>query len=159
VGDHGVRALPGGVYGVRLAPRERELVEQLSLELERLLADGDPATGRLFPPAHEDDPEAEREYRALVGDALLEGRLSALRTLRETARADRLDQAQADAWCGALNDLRLVLGERLGVTEELTEADVDPRNPEAAGFSLYAWLTWLQADVVDALAARLGQER
>ena len=54
--------------------------------------------------------------------------------------------------CGALNDLRLVLGERLGVTEDVYERDVDPRVPELA---VYDWLTWLHGSIVEVLAARL----
>ena len=94
--------------------------------------------------------EAEEEYRRLVGDALASGRLETLRLLRTTAHADRLTDADADAWCSALNDLRLVLGERLGVTEELEERGIDLEHPNAVGLSIYGWLTWLQSEVIDA---------
>jgi len=48
-----------------------------------------------------------------------------------------------------------VLGERLGVTEELYDRGIDPRHPDAVELSVYGWLTWLQASFVDALASRL----
>ena len=40
-----------------------------------------------------------------------------------------LDRDQADAWLRALNDIRLVLGTRLEVTEDTYEEDVDPEDP------------------------------
>jgi hypothetical protein len=73
----------------------------------------------------------------------------------ETMDAHVLDHAQVEAWCGALNDARLVLGERLGVTEELYEAGIDRRDPRAPELALYSWLTWLQGEIVEALASRL----
>jgi hypothetical protein len=75
--------------------------------------------------------------------------------VRETHAAERLDAQQADAWCTALNDLRLVLGERVGVTEDLYEQEIDYNDPRAPELAIYGWLTWLQASVIDALASRL----
>ena len=114
-----------------------------------------PDVARLFPAAYPDDAEAAAEYDRLVRDDLVAQRLDAIRIVRETVDAQRLDEAQLSSWCGALNDLRLVLGERLGVTEDLYADGIDPRNPRAPQLELYAWLTWLQAHVVDALASRL----
>ena len=54
-----------------------------------------------------------------------------------------------------LNDLRLVLGARLGVTDELYERGIDLDDPRAVELSVYGWLTWLQAGLVDALASRI----
>jgi hypothetical protein len=152
---HGVRPLPDGAYSVGLEPEERELLRSLAAELEQLVTSQDAAVSRLFPPAYEDDLQAEEDYRYLVGGSLVAGRLEALRLLQGTAAADRISQSEADTWCSALNDLRLVLGERLGVTEELAERPIDLGDPNAVQLSIYRWLTWLQASVVDALASRL----
>ncbi len=152
---HGIQALQDGGYRVRLERRERELLDLLAAELEQLVTSDDPAVARLFPAAYRDDPAADEEYRRLTRSSLADGRLRALRTLRETSSADELDEAAADAWCVALNDLRLVLGERLGVTEELYESGIDERDPRAPELAFYGWLTWLQASLVDALASRL----
>ena len=54
-----------------------------------------------------------------------------------------------------MNDLRLVLGERLGVAQDLYENGMDLDDPHAVELSIYGWLTWLQGTVVDALAADL----
>jgi hypothetical protein len=151
---HGVRAQPDGSYRVHLGRDERDLLDLLAAELVQLVTADDDAVARLFPAAYRDDPVAEDEYRRLTRSSLVDGRVGALETLRATATADRLTQSQADAWLGALNDLRLVLGERLGVTEDLYTEGIDRRDPRAAELSVYGWLTWLQADVVDALASR-----
>ena len=152
---HGVHPLAEGGYRVRLARDERGLLNLLAAELEELVTAADPAVARLFPAAHRDDHAAEEEYRRLTRSSLVDGRMRALATLRLTSSAERLTQEQADAWCGALNDLRLVLGERLGVTEDLYDDGIDPNNPRAPELAIYAWLTWLQGSIVEALASRL----
>ena len=53
------------------------------------------------------------------------------------------------AWLGVLNDTRLVLGTRLGVTED--ERELNPADPQAGAYAMYQWLTWLQGDLVEAL--------
>jgi hypothetical protein len=151
----GVRSLRDGGYRLRLEPHERELLGVLAGELEQRVQAGDASVARLFPPAYTDDPAADEEYRRLTRGALADGRLRALRTLRETCAADRLDQRQADAWCTALNDLRLVLGERIGITEEFYDRIPDPHDRNAPELAIYGWLTWLQSSLVEALASRL----
>ena len=143
--------LRGGRYRLRLDPGERELVGTLCGELETLIQDDDRQVPRLFPPAHRTDPETAAAFDRLARPELVSERLAALATVRRTLRAETLEQDELAAWCGALNDLRLVLGERLGVTEDMDES-LFATSPE---HSLYAWLTWLQAATVDALASRL----
>ena len=109
---------------------------------------------RLFPPAYEDDAAGEREYRRMMRDELLAGRLAALRALEETAGRKRVSEEELHAWLGALNDLRLVLGTRLGVTEEMDERDLEPGRPGARELAVYVYLTWLQEQVLEALANR-----
>lgn len=153
---HGVFPRPDGAYDVRLELGEREILRGLAEELERLVSSQDDTVARLFPAAYKDDPEAEEDYRSLIGGTLVSGRLEGARALQAGAASERVDHAEAEVWCGALNDLRLVLGERLGVTEELYERGIDPDDPNAFELSIYGWLTWLQASLVDALASRLA---
>ena len=143
-----------GDFRLRLTRGERKLLRSLPGELRSLLESSptDSSLRRLFPPAYEDDAEAEGEYRRLVHDELLEGRLDALRVLAETAGRERLREDDVHAWLGALNDLRLVLGTRLGVTEESYERDLDSSDPRAHELAVYAYLTWLQEQVVAVLA-------
>ena len=142
-----------GDIRLRLPRDERALLRSLPAQLHRLLADApdDPSLERLFPPAY-DDAEDEAEYRRLMGDELLEGRRRALRVLEETLDQDRLTKEQAEAWLTALNDLRLVLGTRLEVTEDMLLERLRPDDPNAFEISLYAYLSWLQEQLVDALA-------
>ncbi|MGZ5214491.1 MAG: DUF2017 family protein, partial [Actinomycetota bacterium] len=55
------------------------------------------------------------------------------------------------SWLSVLNDLRLVLGTRLEITEGTTEDDFAPSDPRSSTFALYAYLTWL----VDAIVRTL----
>ena len=66
--------------------------------------------------------------------------------------ADRLTEDQLLSWLGVLNDLRLVLGTRLEITEETTQDDFAPDDPRAQSFALYAYLTWLVDAIVGALS-------
>lgn len=150
-----VTPLRDGGYRLRIGATEREILLGLCTDLRELIEDGDDAVGRLYPAAYGDDVSASEEYDRLVRSSLTSGHLDALEVVSATLDSDRLDQAQLEAWCTGLNDLRLVIGERLGVTEELYERQVHPSDPRAREYSLYAWLTWLQGAVVDALASRL----
>jgi Domain of unknown function (DUF2017) len=152
---HGIARRRDGRFRVRLLAQERELLRRLPDELRDLLADDDPTLVRLFPPAYPEDERADEDYRGLVRGELLDGKLAALRTLQETADEQRLDEKQLGAWLGALESLRLVLGTQLDVTEETYVAPPDPRDPQAQQYALYGWLSWLQEEVVQALASGL----
>lgn len=143
-----------GDFRLRLSDGERALLRQLPATVESLLAGGadDPALRRLFPPAYADDPEADAEFQRLMRDELLGGRVQALRLLAETADRDRLTADELDLWLGALNDLRLVLGTKLDVTEETFAVELDPRDPRGEELALYAYLSWLQEHAVEAAA-------
>jgi len=143
-----------GDYHLRLSDAERELLRRLPAELLALLAaePDDPALRRLRPTAYEDDPEAEGEYRRLMEGELEAGRREALQVLAETAARDRLTPDELDAWLRALTDLRLALGTRLDVTEEVYAREIDARDPQAHELSVFAYLSWLQEQAVEAAA-------
>jgi hypothetical protein len=141
-----------GNVRMRLQGEEVALLHELLDELEALLDDPeDPALRRLFPPAHT-DRESEEQYRSLVGDQLLSGRTKALETVRGTLGTKTLDPDQADAWLRALNDLRLVLGTRLDVTEDIDWDEIDLDEPRGRDLAVYGYLSWLQEQLVEALA-------
>ena len=86
-------------------------------------------------------------------DELLERRLAALATVEATARRPTSStRPTLTGWLTALNDLRLVLGTRLDVSED--DLDVDPDDPEAPAHAVYHYLGMLLSEVVDALEAR-----
>jgi Domain of unknown function (DUF2017) len=141
-----------GTVRLHLQPHEVALLRELLDELETLLEDpDDPALRRLFPPAHT-DRENEEQYRSLVGDQLLSGRTKALATVRDTLGMNTLDPDQADAWLRALNDLRLVLGTRLDVSEEIDYEELDLEDPHGRELAVYGYLSSLQEQLVEALA-------
>ncbi len=151
-------------YRVTLPAPERELLAGLVPQLRDLLttgsADGDPSLTRLFPTAYANDPELDAGYQALVRDELLEKRYASLdvleSTLATTDRGGELNGDQLNAWMRAVNDLRLVLGTRLDVSEDDLEA-VDPADPDAPAWAVYQYLAMLLSFIVDALAEDLPE--
>jgi hypothetical protein len=152
-----IEPAPDGGVTVVLPDVERELLQQLRAELVALLETepGHPSLERLFPPAYE-DMRADREYRKLMGDELLDGRRRALDVLEATAGQEQLTAEEAEAWLTALNDLRLVLGTRLEVREDTFADGLDMRDPRAPELAVYSYLTWLQDALVSAVLASLG---
>jgi hypothetical protein len=144
-----------GTYALRLPGPERELLADLVDQLRDVLVvtTDDPSVRRLFPTAYHDDEERDREYQQLARDELLERRLAALATVEATATADELDDEELTAWLTALNDLRLVLGTRLDVSED--QEELDPDHPDAPVMAVYGYLSMLLGEVVDALAEDL----
>ena len=145
-----------GVYEVRLRRNEQAIMGALVHQLrEQLMQSTDePHLRRLFPPAYANDAERDAGYQVLTRDELLEGRLAALDVVERTLDgAHELDQAELTAWMTTLNSLRLVIGTRLDVDEELPELDEsDPLAPE---YAVYEVLGWLLAQVVDTLTSDL----
>jgi hypothetical protein len=136
---------------LRLDVHERLLLSDLLDELERLLDDpDDPELRRLFRPAYSDRIDDE-QYRSLVHDQLVSGRSKALATVRETLAGETLDLEQADQWLRALNDMRLVLGTRWDVTEQLDYGKLDLNEPRGRELAIYGYLSWLQEQLVEAL--------
>ena len=139
---------------VDLPPEERELLRSVVSQMREVLAEGDdPALDRLYPVAYPKDEEREAEWKALIRDELSDHHAAALAALEETADAESLDEEQANAWLRALNQLRLLLGTRLDVTEEGDERPMSDDDPRAATFALYDYLAFLQDQLVDALAS------
>jgi Domain of unknown function (DUF2017) len=150
-----VKRRGAGRYEVRLRPNERVLMGDLVVQLrEQLLAStDDPSVKRLFPPAYANDPERDAGYQVLTRDELLEERLAALDVVERTLDGGELDDAAMTAWMGTLNSLRLVLGTRLDVDEELPALEAD--DPLAPAYAVYEYLGWLLSQVVDALSTDL----
>jgi hypothetical protein len=113
-------------------------------------APSDPAVARLFPTAYLDDAAAAADFRRFTEPDLRNEKLTNLEMVSDLldGQTDKLElnQDQVNAWLRSLNDLRLVLGTRIGVGEDYEEqAQDDP------GFHLYDYLTYLQGTLIDAL--------
>ena len=146
-----------GTYSLNLGEDERALMAAIVPDLRALLADdpNDEMLTRLFPTARPDDPEAEAEYREMVRGELVSKRLARLDTVADLAEATTLSQDQLAAWVGAVNDIRLVLGTRLGVSEEDDFDELDEDDPEAVARSAYWYLGWLLEHLVEASASEI----
>ena len=125
-------------------------------------APDDPALRRLLPDAYSDDEVMSGEFRRLMDGELRRQKTEALEEMRDAVDgADesgvklRLAPQQAETWLQALNDIRLVLGTRLDVTEDLEDrwAEIGPDDPVAPLLAAYEWLGWLQESVVLALGS------
>jgi len=118
----------------------------------------DPVVARLLPDAYQDDPEKAGEFRKYTESSLREAKKYFAQTLLETLPPQggkvRLTGDQARDWLRALNDMRLMFGVRLEVTEDFEGqlAALDPKDPRAAAFEVYGWLGAVQESLVRALA-------
>ena len=150
-----VRRIGPDRYRIALPEAEQELLRTLVPQLRDLLTTDDPSITRLFPTAYANDPERDAGYQALVRDELLEKRFASLDVLEQTVDGGELSGDELSAWMRALNDLRLVLGTRLDVTEDDDPADIDPEDPDAPAWAVYHYLAMLLTFIVDALAEDL----
>jgi len=128
----------------------------------------DPALERLLPSAHRDDPALAAEFRRLTEHGLRERKAANLSTaisalqVRDGRKSSddkvRLDQEQAQAMVVALTDVRLLLGERLGLRTDEDAAGLEDRleaaseeDPQLHLAACYDFLTWLQESLIQAL--------
>lgn len=152
-----VRRTRGGKYELRLEAGERDVLRRLPDQLRDLLENedpsSDPAMARLYPPAYLDDPIRNLEFEGMAGDDLTKDRLMAIERMNATVDAERLSEDDLLAWLSVANDLRLVLGTRLEITEETSDADFPSQDPRAGAFALYGYLTWLVDAIVRGLSA------
>jgi hypothetical protein len=161
-----------GELVARLSGQERQVLDFVCDELTMLLADpnptpdvpqwardlgltglgesraapDDPVVARLLPDAY-DDPERASEFRRLTEAGLRATKLAHIAVVREHLHHDPIiitDDARA--WLAFLADARLMLGMRLGVTED---DDLEPTDdPE---HNLYLYLGYLQQSLVEEL--------
>lgn len=144
----------GRGFELRLDAAERDLLGTVIGELRGLLLAenqaSDPAIARLFPPAYPDDLLQNLDFERGAGNRLLAERLAALDAVEAALGSARVSQDELLALIRTVNDLRLVYGTRLDVTQESRPGDFG-RDPERATYQLYVWLSWLVEDCVDAV--------
>ena len=117
----------------------------------------DPVLARLLPDGYRDDPDSAGEFRKYTEPALRSAKYQAaqemLDTLPDEGGRIQLTADQALSWLRALNDVRLALGVRLGVTEEFEEqwSRLKPDDPQWTAYEVYAWLGAVQESLVQAM--------
>ena len=118
----------------------------------------DPVLARLLPDAYNNDPDASGEFRKYTEQGLRSAKVAAAQTVLATLPPSggkvRLSEPEAQAWLRSLNDVRLALSVRLGITKELDEQEAapDPDDPRSAYLWVYQWLAILQESLVEALS-------
>ena len=167
-------------YIAHFADSEKEVLLNLCEQIIELLAERvdhgheDPLAAMVGITSHDSPPEDEVLHRLLpnaYADAVdaSEFRRDTESTLRTKKQAHAismrihlksaddgivdLDHDNANAWLGAINDIRLALGVRLKVengSQEHLEI-LAPDDPLRGVYSVYTWLGWLQESLLSAL--------
>ncbi len=166
-------------FVVVFSPSEREVLINLSGQLIEILAervdieDEDPLaemvgiTGhdsppddavlfRLLPNAYS-DPVESAEFRRYTESTLRAKKREHAMNMRKLLLKDdsdiSLNEQGAQAWLGAMNDIRLALGVRLNVEDNSYDHFelLSPEDPMQAVFAVYSWLGWLEESLVNTL--------
>ncbi|MFK4294890.1 hypothetical protein ABH924_000022 [Arthrobacter sp. GAS37] len=188
---HVAKAFKYGLKGITgyLEPAERELLRGLlddviSMLEPQLSSNEDPLTAligldmnvkepsdrallRLLPNVMKNDDAASLEFRQLTERSLREGKIGALRAAAMGLDRNELvlTPEEAKLWSMALNDVRLVLAERLDIRDE---ADADhvhamqdwsqAEDVESYLALVYNFTTWLQESLVQAMMASMDRK-
>ncbi len=138
---------------VHLSAQEADVLRELPLLLESVGSDeGDPAVARLSPSVYSADPDADSEWRRFAQPDLDRGRATDRSAFLESLGRDELSTEEAEGWLRLIGEARLVLGARLGITEDGWTAEEPGADPVNA---LLHYLSWLQEGLVAALTRSL----
>lgn len=178
--QHGFFRHGDNAYLANFTEAEREVLLNLTEQIIELLAEridhhnDDPLAAMVGITAHDTPPDDEVLLRLLPNAYADQVDASEFRrytesTLRQKKQAHamamrmhiktavdgvvELDHDSANAWLGAMNDVRLALGVRLKV-EENTQQELEllaPDDPMRGVYAVYSWLGWLQESLIDAL--------
>jgi len=178
--QHGFFRHGDNAYLANFTEAEREVLLNLTEQIIELLAervdhhDDDPLAAmvgitshdtppddevllRLLPNAYADQVDAS-EFRRYTESTLRQKKQAHAMAMRMHIKTAvdgviELDHDSANAWLGAMNDVRLALGVRLKV-EENTRQELEllaPDDPMRGVYAVYSWLGWLQESLIDAL--------
>ena len=186
------KAFKYGIKGITgyLEPAERELLRSLFGDVVSMLAPDerlnedplavlvgldtqaseptDRALRRLLPNVAKNDAEASLEFRRLTERSLRESKIGALKAAALGLDKDELVLTPEDArhWSTALNDVRLVLAERLDIRDEADAEHVhqmqdwsQAEDVESYLALVYNFTTWLQESLVQAMLHSLEPRR
>jgi Domain of unknown function (DUF2017) len=172
LGGPGGPDVPGGQAGAGAGPGAGSAGSGESVpgtpspdELERMLGfsgnvelPDDPVLARLLPDAYSDDAEASAEFRRYTEESLRAGKINSARAVLASLPAGGgdvvLSESECQMWLKALNDVRLALGVRLGITDENEDplGSVSADDPRSAYLWVYQWLAYLQDSLIESLS-------
>jgi len=167
-------------YIAQFASSEKEVLLNLCEQIIELLAERvdhgheDPLAAMVGITSHDSPPEDEVLHRLLPNAYADQVDASEFRRYTEsTLRAKKqahaiamrihlkssddgivdLDHGSANAWLGAINDIRLALGVRLKVENNSNEhlELLSPDDPLRGVYAVYTWMGWLQETLLSAL--------
>lgn len=147
--DRTVVALGDGRYRIRWTAGDRQMLDTLAAEIDALLAADDESLVRWFPPAYGTDEDRSKEYAALARDELVASKRAALGVVMGSFDRPEVTEDDLHSIMRALNDLRLVLGTRLDVSED---EPGPPRGTPAA--ELPAWRAYERLGMLVAMCVR-----
>jgi hypothetical protein len=184
--EHGFFRHGDSAYLANFSEAEREVLTNLVEQIIELLAErvdhhsDDPLAAMVGITMHDTPPDDEVLLRLLPNAYADQVDASEFRrytesTLRQKKQAHALamrmhlmsavdgivevDHDGANAWLGAMNDIRLALGVRLKV-EQNTHEDLEllaPDDPMRGVYAVYSWLGWLQESLISALMDDSGK--
>jgi len=117
----------------------------------------DPVLARLLPDGYRDDPGASAEFRRYTEESLRSAKVASAQTVLASLPAAGgevlLSEPDCQQWLRALNDVRLALSVRLGITDENEDLSghLTADDPRSAYIWVYQWLAYLQDSLIDAL--------
>ena len=167
-------------YTAKFSDSEKEVLINLSEQIIELLSErsdlshSDPLAAMVGITSHDNPPDDEVLFRLLPNaysddESAAEFRRYTESTLRDKKRAHAmamrsnlinsgelpidLDHEGAMAWLGGMNDIRLALGVRLKIEDNVQEhlELLKPDDPLRAVYAVYTWLGWLQESLIQAL--------
>lgn len=148
-----VSANDDGSFSINLSEDERNTMLGFIDQLESVLSSGpeDDRVRRLYPTAYNENPDHDAEYQNYMRDELTQSRAAAIVIVREMLNTNAtVTEAQLVAFMTVLNNLRLVLGTLLDVSEEDDEPEED--DPEYGQWQLYGYLGWLLEWIITSLS-------
>lgn len=159
------------IVRVRMARVEASQLAQLVDDFRELVGSDrdadDPALQRLAPDPYPDDADASIAFRGATRDELFDRRAldaDVVRASLSDLRADiatmsqteaftehelAVDAADVDAWLRTLTALRLVVAERLSISDE------DDHDPDDPRFGVYDWLGYRLEIMIEAAESHL----
>ncbi|MDA2977847.1 MAG: DUF2017 domain-containing protein [Candidatus Nanopelagicales bacterium] len=111
---------------------------------------------RLLPDAYQSDKQASAEFRRFTERSLRELKVKranfVLENLPEPEQIISIKPKDFETWLTVLNDLRLALGVRAGITENNEEEISEDLEIDHAR-DIYSWLTWLQSNLLEEMSS------
>jgi len=108
---------------------------------------------RLLPDAYQDDKEASNEFRRFTERSLRELKIKRaqfiLENLPEPDKSISIKPKDLEAWLTVLNDVRLALGTRVGISADDQEESITGEEEIDHAKDIYSWLTWLQSNLLE----------